>query len=146
METIQDFFTTDHRECDYRLADLEFAIADGDWEAADAGFREFHHDMERHLQREETLLFPAIESVSGGTMGPTEVMRREHDQMRALMEEIRIAKDQRDENTTLGVIETLMTMIQLHNVKEEQILYPMADRFLQTQRGELMAQVKALEP
>lgn len=146
MDTIQGFFTDDHRDCDHRLADMETVVASGDWPASAEAYGPFHHDIERHFQREETMLFPAIEEVSGSPQGPTEVMRREHDQMRALMEGLEQALQRQERDEALGVIETLMTMIQLHNVKEEQILYPMADRFLQPRREALMERVRNLEP
>lgn len=146
MQTIQDFFTHDHRDCDHRLADLETAVADKDWSAAETACIQFHHDLERHLQREETLLFPAIETFTGSDGGPTEVMRREHDQMRALLADVQDTLARRQVDPCLGNIETLMTLIQLHNVKEEQILYPMADKHLSAGRDDLMDQVRTLEP
>jgi iron-sulfur cluster repair protein YtfE (RIC family) len=146
MQTIQDFFTHDHRDCDHRLADLETAVADQAWPAAEKACIQFHHDLERHLQREEGLLFPAIETFTGSSGGPTEVMRREHDQMRALLADVQDTLTRREVDACLGNIETLMTLIQLHNVKEEQILYPMADKHLSTGRDTLMNQVRTLEP
>ncbi|AHK79401.1 hemerythrin HHE cation-binding protein [Ectothiorhodospira haloalkaliphila] len=146
MQTIQDFFTHDHRDCDHRLADLETSVADKDWAAAENACVQFQHDLERHLQREETLLFPAIETFTGSSGGPTEVMRREHDQMRALLADVRDTLARQEVDACLGNIETLMTLIQLHNVKEEQILYPMADKHLSGQRDALMDQVRTLAP
>ncbi|MBK1702302.1 hemerythrin domain-containing protein [Thiococcus pfennigii] len=143
MTTIETFFTTDHRACDHRLADLEAAVAADEWADAEARLARFEQDLERHLGREEEILFPAIEAANGGTLGPTEVMRREHAQMRALLGEARAAVEGRDQGTGLGLLETLMTLIQLHNVKEEQILYPLADRCLAPQRAALLDQVQA---
>jgi iron-sulfur cluster repair protein YtfE (RIC family) len=51
----------------------------------------------------------------------------EHDQMRIMVEQIRAALAARDKQTFLGLAETLMLLIQQHNMKEEQILYPMMD-------------------
>ncbi|MEY6433893.1 hemerythrin domain-containing protein [Thioalkalicoccus limnaeus] len=146
MTTIETFFTTDHRACDHRLADLEAAVAAGDWTCAQDRLHDFDRDLERHLGREEELLFPAIEAATGSTHGPTEVMRREHAQMRALLNDARAAIGQQDQAASLGLLETLMTLIQLHNVKEEQILYPMADRHLGPQRTALMDRVRDFVP
>ena len=72
------------------------------------------------------MLFPAFEEVNGPA-GPTQMMRMEHAQMRIMVEQIRTALAARDQQTFLGLAETLMLLIQQHNMKEEQILYPMMD-------------------
>jgi iron-sulfur cluster repair protein YtfE (RIC family) len=44
--------------------------------------------MEQHFQKEEEVLFPAFEQSTGNTMGPTRVMRLEHQQMREALAEM----------------------------------------------------------
>lgn len=144
MNSFEDFLTHDHRDCDHRLADVESALMKKDWNTAMQCWESFCQDIERHFMSEEDILFPAIEEFTGSTDGPTEVMRREHDAMRALMSELASALERRVEKDSMGVLDTLVTMIQLHNVKEEQVLYPMADRFLQARREGLMDRIKQL--
>ena len=60
------------------------------------------------------------------------MMRHEHQQMRGLMDELATALAARDADGYRGVGETLLIMIQQHNVKEENILYPMCDAQLQS--------------
>jgi iron-sulfur cluster repair protein YtfE (RIC family) len=76
------------------------------------------------------MLFPAFEQASGNTMGPTRVMRLEHRQMRETLAEMDGALASGDLEDFLGQAETLLILMQQHNIKEEQILYPMCDRFL----------------
>ena len=63
-------------------------------------------------------------------MGPTETMRMEHRQMTDLVSQMTDAVQQRDKNGFLGLSETLLMIMQQHNMKEEQMLYRMADQVL----------------
>ena len=84
----------------------------------------------RHLAAEEVTLFPAFEQRTGMVMGPTRVMRAEHDQMRQLIDAAEEALTARDAEEYSGTAETLLIMTQQHNMKEENILYPMCDQHL----------------
>ena len=55
-------------------------------------------------------------------MGPTRMMRMEHEQMRQLFSELAEALENRDKDGYLGLSETLMILMQQHNMKEEQVL------------------------
>lgn len=119
---LTEFFTDDHRACDDLWADVESADADGMAEA----FARFDHAMRRHLGWEEESLFPAFETATGMRGGPTFVMRSEHAQMRALLDQM--ANARADQLLRLG--DTLMMLIAQHNAKEEGMLYPMASQVL----------------
>ena len=62
--------------------------------------------------------------------GQTQVMRMEHQQMRNHLARISEAVSSGDREEILEVCETMMILMQQHNVKEEGILYPMADQHL----------------
>jgi len=66
-------------------------------------------------------------------MGPTQVMRHEHAQARDLIEKLERAIENKDKETFLSAGESLMILIQQHNMKEEQILYPMSDQHLSSE-------------
>ena len=127
---IKKFMTQDHRDCDMLFAKAENAVSAADWATANQACNEFIHAMERHLGVEEKELFPAFEEATGMTMGPTEMMRMEHDQMRGLFSELHDALQQQDSDDYLGVAETLLILMQQHNMKEEQMLYTMMDQHL----------------
>jgi len=78
------------------------------------------------------------------TQGPTMIMRHEHDQMRALFAQIEDALQRRDEDDFLGNTETLLILIQQHNMKEEGMLYPMADEQLVGQSEQVLDQMKSV--
>jgi len=130
MMNIKQFMAQDHKNCDLLFAKAENAASTGDWETAGLAFDEFIQSMERHLGIEEQELFPAFEEETGVVTGPTEMMRMEHDQMRGLFAEMSYALEQKNSDDFLGVAETLLIMMQQHNIKEEQILYSMMDQRL----------------
>ena len=142
MTTIRDFMTEDHRRCDDVFAEVEQAVASGDWSAAAESFGRFHAGVLQHFATEEFLLFPAFEEKTGMTMGPTQVMRGEHVQMRELMAAAAESLAAKDADGYSGNAETLLIMMQQHNMKEENILYPMCDLQLAAQQQALLAQLQ----
>jgi hemerythrin-like domain-containing protein len=52
-------------------------------------------------------------------------MKMEHEQMRGLIANIGGLVTAKDKDEVLGEAETLLILMQQHNMKEEQILYPM---------------------
>jgi iron-sulfur cluster repair protein YtfE (RIC family) len=146
MSIIGNFMTADHRQCDEALAGAEEAVHGGDWGAASAAFQTFHAAMLRHIAMEDDVLFPAFEDATGMSHGgPTETMRVEHEQMRTVFDEMKGALAKRDANQYLGLCETLLVLMQQHNLKEEQMMYPMLDQALGEQAGELIGRCNALE-
>ena len=126
--TINAFMAAHHKECDELFVMAEQSVANGDWESGLNQWRHFNTELEKHFSREETILFPEFESVTGSVGGPTQMMRIEHMQMRSLTNEINKSITVKDKEQFLGLMETLMVTMQQHNMKEEQILYPMTDQ------------------
>ncbi len=131
MSAIVSYMSAGHRHCDDLFADAENAVSENNWTAASAAWEAFCRELESHLQREELVLFPAFEEQTGSTQGPTAVMRQEHIQMRALVQQMTTAVTAQDTEEFLGGADTLQILISQHNMKEEQILYPMSDQAIQ---------------
>ncbi len=138
MSTILEFLGSDHRACDDLFASAEAAAAQQNWDSARSLFGQFNAAMARHLAMEEEVLFPAFEARTGMRSGPTEVMRMEHAQMRALLQGMADAVAAGDQGRFLGLSETLNMLMQQHNLKEENMLYPMSDQVLAGERDSLM--------
>ena len=119
-----------HKHCDDIFSRAEEACANGDWVTGEQAFALLFDQLETHFASEEELLFPAFETATGMTSGPTEVMRGEHRQMRDLLAQMQGALAARDSDTFGGAAETLLILMQQHNMKEENILYPMCDNAL----------------
>ena len=127
MSTISSFLTADHRACDEEFADLENAVASDDWDLSAEKLNKFVTDLLHHFDMEEKVMFPTFEDVTGMTQGPTMIMRMEHDQMRQLLNALQEDLESKNKNHFFGVSESLMMLMQQHNMKEEQMLYAMAD-------------------
>jgi hemerythrin-like domain-containing protein len=127
---ISQFMIQEHRDCDTEFAAAEQAVANGDWDKAEEGLLKFSNDTLRHFKREEEELFPAFEAQTGSTEGPTQVMRYEHEQVRGLIGKIAGALEEQDKDAYLSLCESMMILLQQHNMKEEQMLYAMCDRVL----------------
>jgi len=144
MSTILDFMGADHRVCDDLFAASEAAVAQKHWEEVRGMFDRFNSAMGRHLAMEEQILFPAFEAGTGFSMGPTRVMRMEHEQMRELIQEMETAVAARNDRDYLGLSETLNMLMQQHNLKEEGMLYPMCDQALAASRDSLIHEMTTI--
>ncbi len=127
---IAQYLTEEHRKCDQLYAESEQAVAGENWDRAKELFKEFKDKTLLHFQKEEEVLFPEFEERTGMVMGPTQVMRHEHAQARELLDRLEKALENKNKEEFLSVGESLMILIQQHNMKEEQILYPMSDQNL----------------
>ncbi len=145
MDPLTAPLVADHRHCDGLFATAEDAAQRTDWVACREHFDAFRAAMLQHFEVEESVLFPAFEQATGMTMGPTAMMRSEHAQMRDLLDNMAavIAAGRRDDY--LGLSETLLLYMQQHNLKEENVLYPMSDQVLAASGIDLTQQVTACE-
>jgi hemerythrin-like domain-containing protein len=144
MSTISSFLTKDHRACDEEFANLENAVASDNWEESAIKLNKFITDLLHHFDMEEKVMFPTFEEVTGMTQGPTMIMRMEHDQMRQLLNALQEDLDKKDKNHFFGVSESLMMLMQQHNMKEEQMLYAMADVHLASLIPQVIENMKAI--
>ncbi|MBD3648780.1 MAG: hemerythrin domain-containing protein [Pseudomonadales bacterium] len=138
MPGILAYLSEDHAKCDEQFAAAEEMVSKGNWEQAGDGFRLFAESLEHHLAMEEQVLFRYLERAMGGPVGPVNVMKMEHTQMRELVQAMAEKLKAGDKDGFLGVSETLLVLMQQHNLKEEQILYPMAERALAADQGKVI--------
>ena len=143
MPTIQQLMTEDHRRCDDLFVQIEQDIQAKRWAPAQHAFATFLRRVLQHFEAEETLLFPAFEAKTGMTQGPTQVMRGEHAEMRELLQCANEALTAHDAVRYSGEAETLLIMMQQHNVKEEHMLYPMCDQRLRDEADALVTRLQA---
>ena len=133
-----------HRHCDALFVAAEESAQRGDWAAAAPAFAHFNNQMKTHFEAEEGLLFPAFEAATGMSEGPTQMMRYEHEQMRSLLSQLEAACAVHDGEGYAGVAETLLMLMQQHNMKEENMLYPMCDQALGAEAERVAAEMGAL--
>jgi hemerythrin-like domain-containing protein len=139
---LAELLTGQHRACDADFARIEQAAHRGDWSRAKRAAYDFVEHTEAHFAREEDILFPRLLEVAPNAAGPTSVMRQEHLQMRQQFNELLAAVDREDIDELSDVAEGLLMLMQQHNAKEENVLYPIAD---QTLSADLERLVEALQ-
>ncbi len=143
MATIKEYLSSDHARCDELFAKMEAVATNSLSDAKDACV-EFQKETERHFQMEERVMFVEFEQKTGMTQGPTAMMRQEHIQMRALMTQMCEAIDTNNKDKFFGLSETLMILLQQHNMKEEQMLYPMAQQHLMADSDRIVSMMDSL--
>lgn len=142
---ISQYMREEHRHCDESFAEAEKAVIEKDFAKAKEQFIIFTDDTIKHFQKEEESLFPTFEKVTGNTEGPTRVMRFEHEQVRGLMGKMAQAIESQDSDAYPSLAESMMILLQQHNMKEEQMLYAMCDRMIpQDLKEQTLATMKAM--
>ena len=144
MSNISSYLTAEHRSCDQAFAEIEAGASQGDWTGAKQNFEKFSDELLLHLDKEEQVLFPSFENATGMTGGPTQMMRMEHEQMRGMLGQLASALEAQDLDAFAGASETMHMLIQQHNMKEEQMLYRMAEQHLSSEWESLRQEMESL--
>lgn len=136
--TVSELLQEDHRRLD-AIAEEMVALARTDPTRALKLAQIFAEGLQRHIRIEEDILFPEFEAHTGMKHGgPTFVMRNEHREIeRHLTTVLNTVQKLADTGPDTQLLDTLsqsfsdlVDVLSPHNVKEEQVLYPMSDRAL----------------
>ena len=129
MPTVTEHYGHDHTRLDDLLQ--QFGRLNGtNPVAARPIFAEFKAGLERHIVWEEEILFPIFEAGTGmRDGGPTTVMRWEHTMIKDFLLKIHDCLGQQQKAIQEDV-QGLHRLLQLHNHKEENILYPALDSMI----------------
>jgi len=143
MSNIKEFMTQDHKDCDEFFAQMEDAVANKQDEALEK-FEKFYDSLTNHFKMEEMVLFPMFDQKTGMSQGPTQVMEMEHEQMRKLLSSIEAAIESSDNDKFFGLSETLMILMQQHNMKEEQMIYSIAQEQLGDDADHIISRMRTI--
>lgn len=124
---------SDHEKILEKLKELESAAAEtlvNKNKIED--FLSFVRDFaEPHHQKEEKVLFPALENKGiPNEGGPIGVMLFEHETERNFMKELAGALENNDEGKIKEISQTIVALLRDHIDKENNILYPLAKNIL----------------
>ncbi len=144
--SVSEYLEADHRRLDGILPDVEHLTGSGEIARAGERFSEFSCGLNRHIDAEEAVLFPTFERLTGATTGPTVVMRAEHVQIREWLASASAALEAADAAAYGNAVSSLTDVLSGHNMKEEQILYPMTDRAAGSarERDDLVRRMQAI--
>lgn len=111
-----------------------------DFAKATEAFLAFKFGLQRHIVREEDVLFPKWEENSGmAEGGPTQVMRTEHrligNCLKAIHRNVQARNPDSDKDE-----QRLLDLLKSHNMKEERILYPSIDQVISDEERAAMYQ------
>lgn len=146
VRSVSEYLGFDHNRLDSMLPEVERLVGAREFTRAAERFGEFSCGLNRHIEAEEQILFPAFERRTGMRSGPTVVMRAEHVEIRQWMAAAAAALQAQDAAGFAHAVGRMVNVLTIHNMKEEQVLYPMADQAagdLQSQ-DELVRQMQAL--
>ena len=136
MTTILEFMSLDHDRLDnkIRMYGKEKLL---EIERAESIFLFFKSELERHIIWEEDILFPIFERKTGiKDGGPTSVMRMEHIQIKDHLQKIQRKLRAKKIQDPCGEEVALFKLLESHNQKEENILYPGIDNLTSEQEKE----------
>ena len=139
FDSVTRYLSWDHDRLDGLLGEVTRRVQGGSFSQAQSIFEAFDQGLRRHIRNEEELLFPLFEARSGVRHGPTAVMRSEHRAIEAELVRMREALEAGDASEYASGLTTLHGLMGPHNAKEEQVLYPTTDDFLDpAERHELV--------
>jgi iron-sulfur cluster repair protein YtfE (RIC family) len=125
-ENVTRCLEVDHDRLDKVLLRAESAAIEGRFPQAYEHFAVFAAGLVRHMDAEEKVLFPALEEIEPRAEGPVSVMCEEHDDFRRWLE-VTTSHLAAAHPGWRDALEKLKQGLAMHNVKEERVLYPMAD-------------------
>ena len=138
MTTILEFMSVDHDRLDNKIK-IYCTKKLVDIERAESIFLLFKSELERHITWEEDILFPVFERKTGTKdAGPTSIMRMEHTQIKNHLQEIKRKLYAKKIQDPFNEEVALFKILESHNQKEENILYPEIDNLTTEQEKELM--------
>ncbi|WHY02198.1 hemerythrin domain-containing protein [Neobacillus sp. DY30] len=95
---------------------------------------EFKAALDPHSKREEGVLFPMMGVYIGTTSGPIAVMEYEHDQAKSKIHEFLEKADssitEQEKKILSDLVKDAYFILTEHFAKEENVLFPMAERML----------------
>jgi iron-sulfur cluster repair protein YtfE (RIC family) len=130
FDTVTRYLSWDHDRLDGLLGEVTHRVESGELRQASSLFEAFESGLRRHIQLEETVLFPLFEQRTGMTAGPTAAMRTEHRAIEVQLLRMRQALEIGDAAEYGSGLAVLHEVLGAHNLKEESVLYPTTDDLL----------------
>jgi hemerythrin-like domain-containing protein len=98
------------------------------WDAAAEAFATFRRGIERHMEVEEQVLFPAVEDRAETPL--IAILRKGHRDLRVFFDELDDALKSHDTEEYGRIAASMRALLERHDEKEEAELYPAAQERL----------------
>jgi len=139
MRNIGEAFAHDHRRLEQAFEASAAHVGAAQWDAAATAFAAFRRGIERHMEVEERVLFPAVE---GGAETPlTAILRKGHRDLRVFFDELDDALKARDAEEYGRIAASMRALLARHDEKEEAELYPAAQARLGAEAAAVAARL-----
>jgi iron-sulfur cluster repair protein YtfE (RIC family) len=142
MNDSDNWLLHDHRKYEGILAKCRAAFAGQDWKQTEWWFHELLSLLKGHFLMEEQVLFPAYEGLAAAPPGPTRNLRKDHDEIRALLRQLSVSLDAREPGEFSNSLASLEACMGQHHEKEEELFLPMAGHALLEGRERVVAELK----
>ena len=113
--------------------------------------KEFKGNLDLHSEKEEGVLFPMMGVYIGTTSGPIAVMEYEHDQAKSkvgvFLDQAEVGEWTTEEKKKLAeLVQDAYFILTAHFNKEENVLFPMAERMLsEEEKTELLRKIQVIQ-
>lgn len=128
--SISGLVGADQRRLDDILDEVDECVGSGRFFQAARLYDEFLSGLERHMEMEEEVLFPLYASLVQGGDGVVADMATEHMLIRVVAEEVAESLRLEDVRAFSDGIEELHAVMDGHDLREEQGVYPRLDEAL----------------
>ena len=131
----------EHEVAQGKLAQLDQAIGTQDWPAVLEAAQWLFDELKLHNEAEERWLFPRMEAKLGQGPGPIAAMCMEHRHIWGHEEALMKCLEQlppRDPGKAAAHAQQIVEVLSAHIFKENNVLYPMAERILSRQELEML--------
>lgn len=126
VAAVSEVLEQEHRTIDGELAAFRTSLDTGEWKASE--FVKAADALRRHIYIEEAMLFPPLREA--GFVAPVFVMIREHAEIWDELDTVTHSIAAHDGVEARRACDRLALLLDKHNMKEEQILYPQTDAAL----------------
>lgn len=144
---IEDFFGTAHHAIQQAWEQCLKGIHSCDRQTISSRFDDFESRLRRQMKLEEEILFPALACEAEKLEGdPTVLMRSEHRQIAATLEELRARVKAGDCAALYGQHVGPSRLFRDHLAAEENVLYPVADLVIPAEkRAEILSRARVFD-
>ena len=129
MDLISQHFEADHKRLTALLKNYQ-EFRSSDFPRARENFEAFQFGLRRHMAWEEDVLFPLFERKTGIETGSATVTLKEHHREIVRYLDAMQAKLARNDRKTEIEEDQLLSVLEIHDRMEEELLYPSMDQLV----------------
>lgn len=141
MNTIGSYLGATHRDCDDLYSRAAARVSQRHWPAAERDFAAFQHTFQHHLHTEEDILFPVLQKSLGTKRAPMAELRADHAHLRAVMQRIGKALQERDVDEFFENATIMRSLMRQHRQKENGIVHPIVDSYADDKHARVLARM-----